>query len=79
MNRTQNSKKLLSPKAGALCVRWGNSPAPPTLEAANSSSLSVLSYSPTSKAKYEKEIPNIQTLLLFLEGKGWKPATLKLR
>jgi hypothetical protein len=58
-------------------VRWGNFPAPPTLEAASETSLSVLSYSPTNPATLQKEIPSIQTLLLYLEGKGRKPATLE--
>ena len=58
-------------------MRWGNIPAPPTLEAATATSLSVLSYSPTNPATLQKEIPNIQTLLLYLEGKGRKPATLE--
>ena len=58
-------------------MRWGNYPAPPTLEAATATSLSVLSYSPTNPATLQKEIPSIQTLLLYLEGKGRKPATLE--
>jgi hypothetical protein len=45
---TKDQESLLRPKAGALSVRWGNYPAPPTLEAATPTSLSVLSYSPTA-------------------------------
>jgi len=54
----------------------GESHSTPTLEAATVTSLSVLSYSPTIPDTLQKEIPSIQTLLLYLEGKGRKPATL---
>jgi hypothetical protein len=37
----------------------------------------VLSYPPSIPVTLQKEIPSIQTLLLHLEGKGRKPATLE--
>jgi integrase len=55
----------------------GYYPAPPTYEVRPRTKLSVLSYSPTATITLQKEIPNIQTLLLHLEGKGRKPATLQ--
>ena len=39
--------------------------------------LSVLSYSPAVPATYQKQIPNIQSLLLHLEGKGRSKTRLK--
>jgi hypothetical protein len=62
MNKETSSKKLLSPKAGALCV--GNTKSPSTItNQGKRNTLSVLSYSPTNPATL-KENPSIQTLLL---------------
>ena len=51
MKQRQQVNNYLADKSGALSVRWGNYPAPPTLEAATATSLSVLSYSPTIKLR----------------------------